>query len=509
MLVPGRNCWRIERAHRVAFLVDGAAYFAAVRAAIAGAERSVFILGWDIDSRARLVPGEPHDGYPAELGELLQQVVARRPALRVYILTWDFAMIFAGDREGVAAYKLGWRTEWRPRLHFQLDSRHPFAASHHQKVVVVDDAVAFVGGMDLTHGRWDTPAHRPAEPARCDARGRPAGPVHDVQAAVDGDAARALGALCRDRWARLGKATLPAADEPADRWPPDVVPDITDVDVAIARTEPGWPSWRPVEEIRVLYADVIAAARRSLYLENQYFSSRLIGAALLERLAEPDPPDIVVVSRMADEGWLEKRTMGALRLRLHRRLKAVDAHGRYGLFYPRVHGPPGARLLNVHSKVMVMDDELCSVGSANLSDRSMGFDTECNLLLEARGEPRVRRAIAGLRDRLLAEHLDVPQDAVARTVAAHGGRLLPAIEALQGGGRTLAPLQPRAGIDLGRLGVDALVDPMRPSEARARARQLVPVDFGRPLAARLGRLAAALLVGAALLLAWRHKPARK
>jgi phosphatidylserine/phosphatidylglycerophosphate/cardiolipin synthase-like enzyme len=156
-----------------------------------------------------------------------------------------------------------------------------------------------------------------------------------------------------------------------------------------------------------------------------------------------------------------------------------------------------------------MDDELCSVGSANLSDRSMGFDTECNLLVEARGDPRVRRAIAGLRDRLLGEHLDVPQDAVARAVALHGGRLLPAIEALRGGGRTLVPLQPRASMDLGRLGMDTLVDPMRPSGAQARARQLVPADFGRPLAARVGRLAAALLVGAALLLAWRHRPARK
>lgn len=65
LLVPGRNCWRIERAHRLAFLIDAAAYFAAVRSDIAQAKRSVFILGWDFDSRIRLVPQGANDGYLA------------------------------------------------------------------------------------------------------------------------------------------------------------------------------------------------------------------------------------------------------------------------------------------------------------------------------------------------------------------------------------------------------------------------------------------------------------
>ena len=60
ILEAGRNCWRIERANRLSFLIDGAAYFSAVREAIANAQRSVFILGWDIDSRIRLVPGRPY-----------------------------------------------------------------------------------------------------------------------------------------------------------------------------------------------------------------------------------------------------------------------------------------------------------------------------------------------------------------------------------------------------------------------------------------------------------------
>jgi len=136
-----------------------------VRAAISRAKHSVFILGWDFDSRIRLVPGV-QDGYPEELGEFLKEVVRRTPELRMYVLSWDFAMVFALDREWVPLYKLGWRSEPTPRLEFRLDDRHPPGGSHHQKVVVVDDAVAFVGGLDLTHGRWDTPAHRREEPHR-------------------------------------------------------------------------------------------------------------------------------------------------------------------------------------------------------------------------------------------------------------------------------------------------------------------------------------------------------
>jgi phosphatidylserine/phosphatidylglycerophosphate/cardiolipin synthase-like enzyme len=118
-------------------------------------------------------------------------------------------MVFAGDREWIPLYKLGWRTQPRPRLHFRLDGLHPPSGSHHQKVVVVDDAVAFVGGLDLTHGRWDTPEHRREEPNRLDAQGRIARPNHDVQAIVDGPAARALGELCRDRWNRVARKSIP------------------------------------------------------------------------------------------------------------------------------------------------------------------------------------------------------------------------------------------------------------------------------------------------------------
>src|SRR6185437_9244660 len=118
--------------------------------------------------------------------------------LRGCILSWDFAMLYAFEREWLPVYKLDWRTH--RRLHFRLDGRHPPGASHHQKVVVIDDAVAFVGGFDLAHRRWDMPAHRANEPRRVDPYGATYAPFHDVQLAVDAEAARALGDLARERW---------------------------------------------------------------------------------------------------------------------------------------------------------------------------------------------------------------------------------------------------------------------------------------------------------------------
>jgi phosphatidylserine/phosphatidylglycerophosphate/cardiolipin synthase-like enzyme/uncharacterized membrane protein YdjX (TVP38/TMEM64 family) len=509
LLEPGRNCWRIERSQRVGFLIDGAAYFAAVRSAIAQAKRSVFILGWDFDSRMRLLPDGADDGLPAPLGEFLKEVVRRERGLHMYILSWDFAMVFMRDREWRPLYKLGWRTHPSPRIAFRLDDTHPLSGSHHQKVVVVDDTVAFVGGLDLTHGRWDTPAHPRREPLRLDAQGRQSRPNHDVQAVMDGATARALGELCRDRWRRSGGGRVCRLDVAAcnDPWPQGLEAEIQEVDVAIARTDPGFVTRAPIDEIHHLYLDAIACARETLYLENQYFSSTAVGAALERRMRGAHAPEVVVVSRLTEEGWLEQRTMGVLRARLHERLRRVSAHERYRLFYPFVPDLDESQLLNVHSKVLVIDDELCSVGSANFNNRSMGFDTECNIAIEARGQEHIRRAIAGLRNRLLAEHLGTQPHELAAALARHNGALIATIESVKGPGRSLRPIDPTVSAeDEGFVPASALIDPERPVDAEKLVMEFVPAEARRPMALRLVRFASALLTLAALAIAWRFTP---
>jgi len=226
ILDAGRNCWRVARAGRVAFLVDGEAYFAAFRAAAARARHSIFVVGWDVDSRTALVGDAAADGLPATLGDYLDALARRRRTLRIHVLDWDFAMLYALERELLPIYTLGWQTH--RRLRFRLDDHHPLGASHHQKIVVVDDALAFVGGIDLTIRRWDTPEHRPDEPRRVDPSGDPYPPFHDVQVMVDGDAAAALGELARERWRRAtGRDPRGLAERSDDDpWPTGVEPDV-------------------------------------------------------------------------------------------------------------------------------------------------------------------------------------------------------------------------------------------------------------------------------------------
>jgi phospholipase D1/2 len=508
VLAAGRNCWRIERARRFRLLVDGAEYFTAVRRAIAQAQRSVFILGWDIDSRARLMPEGATDGLPEGLCDFINAVVESRRNLRAYILSWDFAMLFALEREWLPVYKLDWRTH--PRLSFRLDGNHPVGASHHQKIVVIDDALAFVGGFDLTQRRWDTREHASKAAGRRDVSGAPYPPFHDLQAMVDGDVARALGELARTRWLRAVGRRARSLDSNAasDPWPAEYSADITDVEVAIARTEPAFNGQPGAPEIRHLHFDMIAAARRHLYMENQYFSSSAIAHALAQRLREPDGPEVVVVSPRRESGWLEETTMGVLRARLHQRLREADPAGRYRMYCPDL-PQLTTGCLNLHSKLLVVDDDLLTIGSANLSNRSMGFDTECNLVLEAAGEERVRRAIAGLRNRLLAEHLGTDPARVDVQIARRSS-LIAAIDALRGHGRTLQPMEPLVTTDIDALVPhEALIDPERPVDPDQLVADFVPPEATRPAARRMTRIAILVLLLATLAAAWRWTPLRE
>jgi phospholipase D1/2 len=440
---PGRNCWRAERADRFLCIQDAADYFRLVRQALLAARDTVFILGWDIYAEVDLVPGSAALDAPTHFDELLGFIARRRPRLRCYILIWDYSALYTLERDPLSRWKLGWKTP--RRVKFGFDDHIPLGGSHHQKIVVVDDRLAFCGGIDLTGHRWDTSAHRIDEPSRISA-GRPYGPYHEVHTMVTGPVAASLGVLARDRWRALGeKAMPPIRPSTDDLWPPEVTPDLTDVDVAIARTVPELVTQRAIRECETLFLDSIASAKQSIYIESQYFTSETLGDALAARLSEPDGPEIVVVSPRECHGWLEQNTMGVFRDRVFRRLIAADAHSRLRLVYPaasRTHGVP----IFVHSKVMVVDDELVRIGSANFSRRSMGVDTECDLAVEAGGEPGVRAGIRHIRDRLLAEHLALPVEAVTRGIE-RAGSLRAFVDEREGGDHTLLRIELPAADD--------------------------------------------------------------
>lgn len=507
LLRPGQNCWRVEPCARFAMLVDADAYFTALREALARTEQTIFILGWDIDSRMRLAHEAPDDGLPAELRDFLNGLCERRSGLHIYVLSWDFAMVFAFEREFLPAARQHWQTH--RRLSFCLDGTHPAGASHHQKVVVIDHCLAFVGGLDLTIRRWDTPGHDADDPRRTDPDGKPYAPFHDVQCMVDGAAARALGDLAAERWRHAtGRHPRVPAMPASDPWP-DVSPDATEVRVGISRTYPATDDAPVVSEIRNLHTNAIAAARDSLYLENQYFSSGLIADAFASRLREPEGPDIALVSRRTESGWLEEASMGVLRARLCRDLRAVDSNGRFQLYCPNV---PGLRdaCVNVHSKVMFVDDRLLTIGSANLSNRSFGLDTECNLVIESNGDARIAASIRAMRDRLLCEHLAVTPEVLRQAMAAHP-RLNDVLRALhRPEGRTLEPFAPSVPEDVDAALPDAtLLDPIEPIDTEQVMAEFIGQEARPRAASRVAMLVALVLMLAGVLFAWRYTPLRE
>jgi phospholipase D1/2 len=408
---PGRNCYRAARARRAALLVDGEAYFRAFAHAALRATESILVVAWDFHSQTRLHLGEA--GVPDLLGDFLNFLVRRNRRLRVLILAWDYPLVFGRGREPPAGSDGGWQPHRRISVHY--DSSCPLGAAHHQKIVVIDGVVAFCGGMDLTLSRWDTPLHSSADPRRTNVgETQPYGPVHDVMLAVDSGAARALQSVASERWRQATGRALPVASADGDPWPASLPVTFSHVDVALARTAAANSHEPAITEVETLHLDLIAAAKRSIYIENQYFTSRVLGDALAARLAEPEGPEVVVLLRLASSGWLEAPTMSALRTLLIRKLRDADAYGRFHAWYPET---PGCDL---HSKLMIVDDEWLRVGSANFANRSMGLDTECDLVLEARGDASTRAAIASVRNALLAEHLGVARTDLQNALSVTG-----------------------------------------------------------------------------------------
>lgn len=454
IFAPGRNVWRVEHATRAAVLVDADCYYRHLEQALLLARRSIWILGWDFNGRISLRP----DGgqAPQTLGSLLRSMVEQHEELEIRVLIWSLGSIYSQKK-----LNLPQDEEWadHPRIHLRLDSKHPLRASHHQKLVCIDDTVAFAGGIDLTVKRWDTSEHLAALPARCEPDGTPYPPVHDVQMAVEGNAARALGDLARERWRVATGEEHSSAQAPARCWPAELEPDLLDADVAIARTWPGRPSHAAKREVALLNQDALGTARRFIYVETQYFASSGIGRILANRLKEDDGPEVVILVTESSRGLLERFVMGGNRDRLIRRLRRADRFDRLRVMYAVVADEHKECEILIHSKVLIVDDRFLRVGSSNLNNRSEGLDTECDLAVEAGNEHQCK-AIAGLREALLAEHLGSTPQAVSAAIDAEAS-LVRAIDRLNTNPRGLREFKIGPGRTRLLLGT-GLLDPKRP-----------------------------------------------
>jgi len=439
LLVPQSTCWRTGRADRAGLIVDVERYYAAARNAMAQAERSIHLLGWAFDPDTPFTPTAPGEGEPERWGPFLRDLSARKPGLDIRLLVWKSALPVAATQNffphrARACFK-------GSRVRFRLDGSIPIGACHHQKVIVIDDRLAFCGGCDVGPDRWDTPLHHDDDPRRRKGKGffecR-----HETMAVVDGEAARELGQLFRNRWERSSGEILLCPPEKAqgpDPWPPGVPVAIRNAFVGLARSEPQWRHHHEIRETERLHLASIAAARTLIYMENQYFASPIMAEALAARLEREDGPEIVLVSTQHSPSWFDQMTMDRTRLLFLKRLREADRYGRLTAVCPVT---PNGRSIIVHSKLSIIDDQLVRIGSANLNNRSTGFDTECDLAIEA-DDDAARAAIAAFRADLVGHWIAQPGEALAAAAAAQGSLAL-AIKALDDGvSPRLLPIEPK------------------------------------------------------------------
>jgi phospholipase D1/2 len=429
LIPPGLNA-EVEQAE---LLVDAENYYASFCRAALRARRHIYMTGWQFDSLARLSRPEPRArsaglevSPPLELLPFLEYLCARSPELEVFIMAWDYSLIYALEREWLQ--KLKFEFQSHPRVHFEFQGHPGMGGCLHQKYVVVDDCVAFVGGLDVCDARWDTREHLPDDPRRLDVHGKDYKSFHDLQIALRGPVVRVISEWFRADWHRARGERLAAVDPTPDAQrglscPDPALFELSELNrgrglrlrarqVGLSRTD--IVSESPGRfEVQELFERAIWAAERLIYIEVQYFTSRVVAEALCRRFADTSRGKLCVLLVMPDGADTPKENLvlGAGQ-RAVRRLVAdvAQQHGHdFRWLMSRPTGSPGAPATFIHSKLLIVDDELLSVGSANLTNRSMSVDSELNVTcataLESPAQAALlREDIRAARNNLLAEH---------------------------------------------------------------------------------------------------------
>jgi phosphatidylserine/phosphatidylglycerophosphate/cardiolipin synthase-like enzyme len=369
-------------------LIDGAQALPAIAAALQAARSHIHITGWHLAAHFELVRGE----RPVVLGALLADLAER---VDVRVMVWAGAPVpaFHPTRKEVAEEIQ--RLVRATRIRCEPDPReHPFHC-HHEKTIVIDDELAFVGGIDMTDlagDRFDVSTH----PAR-----RRLG-WHDVATRLRGPAVGDVAEHFATRWREVTGERL------AVSAPPAAGPSTVHVVRTVA--EDMYDSV-PRGDFRILesYLRALRSARELIYLENQFLWSPEIVDVLRDRLRDP-PGDafrlVVVLPRRANNGQDDTRGQ------LGRLVAADDGAGRLLAATLRSRTADRADPLYVHAKVGIVDDRWLTIGSANLNAHSLMNDTEMNVVTDDRD------LVRDTRERLWAEHLELPRDDIRDRPAA-------------------------------------------------------------------------------------------
>ncbi|MBB6219128.1 phospholipase [Rhizobium leguminosarum] len=461
-------------AEKAAFLINGNRYFAEVSRALRQARRTIWIIGWDFNPDIPLEPEKSDE----TLADLLHGLAAANPELEIRILIWALGPVYSEKSLQVLRKKNFPRNA---RIDLRFDLQGAVRGCHHQKLVCIDDAVGFIGGIDLTSRRWDTKRHHAWDRHRRDPEGVSYDPLHDVQAMATGDAARLIGDIARRRWeTATGEGHPPLAERAPFPWPDDLAVSLRDIPVRFALTEPATSLRAGISDGIASTLDIISRARHLLYIEAQYLASFRVADAIAARLQEEDGPEVVIICTRSSHGLIEKIIMGGNRDRVIRLLKRADRANRLRVYFPVVPGPavPGPTVpgpivpgptapatvdeveVLIHSKLMIADDELVRIGSSNLNNRSEGMDSECDIHFESETDEH-RRAVAELRNRLLAEYLGTGTETFAAAYA-QSGSVIEGIEALNGGAQGLREFAVELSGSISPVRGTGFFDPARP-----------------------------------------------
>lgn len=290
-------------------------------------------------------------------------------------------------------------------------------SSHHQKLALLDSgdtSRAYLGGIDICVGRWDTPSHN----------GPAGGAVgrhhawHDIQCMVQGPAVAQLwdcfAARWNDRNRPHGTSLAPGGDVPpaislAERPEQDDTPGTHDVQVLQTLVGGSVYPFAPDGEqtIRLAYEKAIGLAEHYIYIEDQYFWPCSLDDSLRDAAAR----GVKIVLVLAHKGlgpwhnWLRQQA-----------LERVRAMSPENVFVYHLQKPNLGSDIYVHSKLIIIDDRYVGIGSANHNSRSMTTDSELQVAVvdqdvissSVAGIPtEVGRFAKNLRLTLWQEHLDL------------------------------------------------------------------------------------------------------
>ncbi len=367
----------------IEILVDGAEALPAIADALQTARSHVHVTGWYFSPDFALV----REGAPLVLRNVLAELAER---LDVRVLVWAGAPLplFRPSRRQVK--RMRDELTQGTRIRCELDSRERPLHCHHEKTIVVDDRVAFVGGIDLTYesgDRYDLGEH----PARASVG------WHDAAARIEGPAVGDVAEHFRMRWHEVAGEVLPL-----------VAPSETagDVELQVVRTVPEKIyDALPRGDFGILesYMRAFQEAERFIYVENQFLWSPEIARVLREKLLDPLLDDfrmLFVLPSKPNSGRDDTRGVLAELVEADAdrgRLLACTIYARSG---------PVADPIYVHAKVAIVDDRWLTIGSANLNEHSLFNDTEMNVVAH---DPDLARST---RLRLWAEHLELTEDQI-------------------------------------------------------------------------------------------------